>query len=380
MRSVISSKNVNIVRSATFEGMADERGFPKAEYKDLYEELAENGVRNIITGFMYISGSGRAMHPGQAGMDSIEKAEAFKEITAAVHKHGAKIIAQIAHTGRQTIKNGYRIVGASNRKSPYFNTRPEVLETSEIYDIIQQFADSAYYVKQAGFDGVQLHGAHGYLIHQFLLRTVNNREDEFKDGTLFLIKIIQEIRKKCGDFPIWIKISGGVDIERSTKQQFVRLIKTLNELRVDAIEVSYGTMDHALNIFRGKLPVKAIFKHNPIYNSKNIWWKIFVLPTLLMRLKPFTPMYNLKYAQLAKENTNIPIIVVGGFRCGQEILDSNMDYVSISRPLICEPDFIRKIEQDKGYRSKCIHCNLCAVMSDSKNSLKCYGGIDNNGR
>ena len=366
---------MDIIRSATFEGMADDNGFPTRAYRVLYETLAKNKVKTIITGFMYISNEGRAMQPGQAGMDSRDKVPAFREITDTVHKNGSKIIAQIAHTGRQTTHTGFEIVGVSSKKSPYFNEKPRILNTGEIYEIVDQFAKSALYAKESGFDGVQIHCAHGYLIHQFLLSSINNRNDEFKDGFLFLEKIVRKINENCGEFPVWLKVSGGVDIEKYSEDQFTEFVKRLGCLRIAAIEVSYGTMDYALNIIRGrKIPVKTAFKHNPIYSNKNFFWKIFALPLVMAKIKKFTPMYNLKLARLAKANIDIPVIVVGGFRSGDEILNCGMDAVSLCRPFVREPDFLLKLENDKKYISRCINCNICAIMTDTKYPLRCYGG------
>ena len=364
---------MDIIRSATFEGMADGNGFPAPGYKTLYETLAKNNVKTIVTGFMYISNEGRAMQPGQAGMDSRDKIPSYREITDAVHKSGSKIIAQIAHTGRQTTRTGFEIAGVSGKKSPYFNERPRILNTDEIYGIADQFADSALYAKESGFDGVQVHCAHGYLIHQFLLASINNRNDEFKDGFLFLEITVKKIREKCGEFPVWLKVSGGVDIEKYSEDRFAEFIKRLDGLRVAAIEISYGTMDYPLNIFRGKVPVRAALKHNPIYSGKGFFWKTFALPLVVAKIKKFTPMYNLRYAKLAKANTNTPVIAVGGFRSGSEIFNCGLDAVSLCRPFIREPDFLLKLEGDKNYTSKCNNCNLCAIMADTKYPLKCWG-------
>jgi 2,4-dienoyl-CoA reductase-like NADH-dependent reductase (Old Yellow Enzyme family) len=365
---------MEIIRSATFEGMADTQGFPTGKYLDLYETLAKNKVKNMITGFMFVSDEGRAMQIGQAGMDSEDKVAAFREVTDAVHKYGSRIVAQIAHAGRQTTKTGYRIVGVSDKKSIYFGETPHVLTSAEIHRAVDDFVQSALYAKKAGFDGVQLHAAHGYLIHQFLLCSLNNRTDEFGDGALFLRKIIVKIREKCGGFPIWVKLSGGVDVEKRHRGQFVKTIGLLDALKVDLIEISYGTMDYALNIFRGGLPFKTIFKHNPIYKNKGLAWKAFVMPRILAKRKPFTPQYNIEYAKSARRYTDIPISVVGGFRTLREAEESGFPYISLCRPLICEPDFLLKSERDAGYKSKCVNCNICAVMTDTKQSLRCYGG------
>lgn len=364
---------MEIIRSATFEGMADQEGYPTKTYKKLYERLAKNEVKTLITGFMYISNKGRAMQIGQAGMDEIRKVQAYKEITDSVHQYGSKIIAQLAHTGRQTWNTGYEVIGVSSKKSGYFNTQPHTLTIDEINEIIGEFSNAALYAKLAGFDGVQLHAAHGYLIHQFLLPSINNRKDEYGEGTLFLERIIQRIREKCNDFPVWVKVSWGVDIEKYTENQFIDLIRFLDRAKVDAIEVSYGTMDVALNIFRGKIPIKEVLNYNPIYRNKSTLGIILSLPLEVFKIKKYTPMYNLKYAKLAKRYTNIPIIAVGGFRKGEEINRCGMDFISLCRPFICEEDFLLKLKENPYYISQCTNCNRCAIMCDTKSSLRCYG-------
>ena len=367
----------NIIRSATFEGMADAHGVPKPEYRELYENLAKNGVRQIITGVIYISRQGRAMHPGQAGMDEADKIEAYKNTTTAVHANGAKIYAQLGHAGRATANTGQRIVGASELKSPYFGNLgqiPKALGTQDVHEIVEQFAKSTYWAMKAGFDGVQLHAAHGYLFHQFMLKPINNRTDEFSDPTLFLELTVKKVREKCGDFPIWVKVSGESDHRYDGKQDFPGLIKTLDRMKVDLIEVSYGTIDRALDTMRGDVPIEVILKHNPVYSKKGGFWRLFALPFAARQFKKFSPMYNMEYARIAKRYTHIPIAVVGGFRTAHEIFDCEMDYVSLCRPLICEPDFVKKIEHDNTYVSKCKNCNICTTMVDSTKSLRCYGG------
>jgi 2,4-dienoyl-CoA reductase-like NADH-dependent reductase (Old Yellow Enzyme family) len=366
-----------IIRSATFEGMADERGVPKPEYRTLYENLAVNGIKHIITGVIYISRQGKAMHPGQAGLDDADKIEAYKNITAAVHSSCRKIYAQLGHAGRATANTGQVIVGVSDIKSPYFGylgETPKTLTTQEAYEIIEQFAMSAYFAMMARFDGIQLHAAHGYLFHQFLLKPLNNRSDEFSDPTLFLELTIKRIREKCGDFPVWVKVSGAANPQHDGVQDFPALIRVLDKHKVDLIEVSYGTIDRALDTIRGDAPIGAILKHNPVYSKKGLVWRMLAAPFATRQFKRYSPMYNLEYARIAKEYTRIPIAVVGGFRSGEEIFGCEMDYVSLCRPFIREPDFIGKIKRDSSYKSKCVNCNLCTIMVDSKQSLRCYGG------
>jgi 2,4-dienoyl-CoA reductase-like NADH-dependent reductase (Old Yellow Enzyme family) len=380
-----------IFRSATFEGMADEAGFPTKEYLELYTNLAKNDVKNIITGFAYISKEGRAVHPKQAGIDEDEKIEHFKKITDSVHKYNSKIYLQIAHSGRQTSSKvtGRTVVSSSSMKSKYFRSTAKQLTINEIYKIIDSFAEAAFRAKKSGFDGVQLHAAHGYLIHQFLHPHINKRSDIFGInkstgiGDVFLRKIISSVREKCGmNFSVLVKISASDNLPIPFSQSnFVSLIKVLDEEKVDAIEISYGTMENALNIFRGdSIPVNSILKHNFHYKTRSKiimkLWKFFAVTFLKKKVIGFTANYNLEYAVLGKKYTEIPIICVGGFRSFNNIKpiiqSSNIDYVSLCRPFICEPNLIKRFKTDEDYFSKCENCNICAVMCDSDSSVRCY--------
>jgi len=379
-----------IVRAATYEGMCDKDGYPKKEYVELYGQLAESGVGAIITGFAYINKQGHAMQKGQAGIDCEDKTEYYKRVTDIVHKHNCKIYMQLAHTGRQTreIDINEEVVGVSNKKSFYFKQTPRVLTTREAHSIACDFVNAAIRVKEAGFDGVEIHAAHGYLIHQFILPYLNNRKDEFgidkstKIGTKFLELIIDGVREKCGkDFPILVKISGSDDyINKFTKNQFVNLIKFLDYKKVEAIEISYGTMDYALNIFRGTIPINTILNVNPMYRGTNTFyrfiWKTVFYPIMKQKIKKFTYNYNLSFSKIAKQITSIPIICVGGIRKASDmkniILNKEADLISLCRPFICEADIVEKIKADSEYVSKCINCNLCSVMCDFGSKTRCY--------
>lgn len=379
-----------IIRSATFEGMADADGTPKQSYIDYYDMLSKHAMGAIITGFIAISPDGKAVQTGQAALYTSEHKEAFTKVTEKVHANGNKLFLQIAHTGRQTrsSETGYPIKGASTKPSPFFRERPQALKTVEVHQLVTQFVETAYLAQQAGFDGIQLHAAHGYLIHQFLLPSINKRKDEYaidlstQLGTRFLEQIIDGIRRKCdAKFALLLKVSGSDDYRRCfSKEQFVNFIKFIDTKPVDAIEVSYGTMDQALNIFRGDVPVNVVLKHNKLYKTNNrlkrAVLKGIVFPLVNSKLIPFSPLYNLPYAELAKQHTLIPIISVGGFRSGIEmeaaISAEKTDFVSLSRPLICEPDFVEKVKHDINYQSKCTNCNYCAIMCDSNLETKCY--------
>ncbi len=380
-----------IFRSATFEGMADSQGVPSPAYHQLYRDLARNGVQHIISGCTYISQEGKMVQPGQAGIDSDDLIKAYQETSAAVHQYDSRIYLQISHAGRQTSPTitGKPVVAASGKKSLYFRSKPQALDKAEIARVIESFALAAWRAQIAGFDGVQIHAAHGYLVHQFLHPYLNERTDEYGIdrqsgiGGLFLQEVLAAVRDRCGaSFPVLLKVSASDDLPKPFSQEnFIALIRLLNLEKLFAIEISYGTMEDALNIFRGQsIPLELILKYNYRYKTESQirkkLWNWFMLPLLTRRLKGFGYCYNLPYAAIAKRHTGIPIICVGGFRSEEQIrkaLESGQtDFVSLSRPFLCEPDFISRLGTENGYLSKCVNCNSCAIMCDSRSHTRCF--------
>ncbi|MBN1577783.1 MAG: NADH:flavin oxidoreductase [Chitinispirillaceae bacterium] len=383
MMGKLSVKN-RIVRSATYEGLCDRNGMPTPGYGTMYRALAAGDCGTIITGFAYITRQGRAIQPLQAGIDSDDTIDAYKRVTDDVHSYGCRIIMQIAHTGRQTrsSRTGLPVVGVSRGASRYFREQPRVLSKEEIGVIAEQFVDAAARAQRAGFDGVQLHAAHGYLLHQFLLPSINRRRDEYGVdpstgmAVRFLEEIIDGIRRQCSKtFALLVKLSGAVEGVPFSPLRFGGLISFLDSKKIDGIEISYGTMGNALNIFRGtSIPLDDILDHDPVYRLNHrparFLWKLFAAPVLAARVKRFHPMYNLSYAEMAKKRyTSMPVISVGGFRSSDElhrvIESGKVDFISMCRPFIAEPDIAGKMMHRTTYRSYCINCNRCAVTTGS---------------
>jgi len=372
-----------LVRSATYEGMCTADGVPTEHYRSLYERLAEKGCGTIITGFSYISRQGRALQPFQAGIDRDELVPVYREVTDAVHHHGSMIFMQLAHTGRQTRSRatGEPVVGITKKHARYFREKPRELSTAELHRIGELFVEAALRAEMAGFNGVQLHAAHGYLLHNLLLPSVNRRDDRYgihapdDCGTALLDEIIDGIRNRSGDrFGILVKISGGVDVGTFNETMFCNLVKKISNKDVDGIEVSYGTMEYAFNIFRSaSLPLNEILDHDQVYHQKNkvlrLCWKMFAVPILALRLKRFSPGYNRHFSHLAKKHAKVPILSVGGFRSGQELSDvlvsGDADFVSLCRPFIAEPDFAEKLSDNPECHSVCTNCNRCVVTTGS---------------
>ena len=375
-----------IVRSATYEGWGERDGTPRIELGDIYSRLAAGGVGAIITGFAFTSQAGRAMQHGQCGIESDIRIKQWQPIVQSVRtaNPNTKLILQIAHTGRQTLSKvtSQPVMGASSKQCSYFKQRPRVLDNDTINLIIYEFANAAYRAKQAGFDGIQIHAAHGYLIHQFLSPNTNTRSDRWADPPLLLEEIIRAIRMKCGDsFPILVKLSGAEDSTPGIRiDDTIETVKRLKKLNIDAVEISYGTMEYALNIIRGDAPVDAILKVNPMYNKLpaivKIIWKKFCAPSYVKRFMPFTENYNLVNTSLVWSNTELPVIAVGGIRTLESMIgiinDFKIDAVALCRPLICEPDIPNRIINNDFKESLCINCNLCAINCDSVRPLQCY--------
>jgi len=377
-----------LVRAATYEGLADGNGFPTPKLSRLYAQLAESGIGMIITGFCYINSSGRAMQPRQCGIDSDDKIEPWRGIVNHTREANDQtiLVMQIAHAGRQTVQrsSAVPVLAPTSKGSPYFRSAPVAMNSDQITETISDFIAAARRACKAGFDAVELHGAHGYLIHQFLSPDINDRRDRWgRDRLAFLREIITGIQADLGDqFPLIVKISAGDDCPSGVGPELAaKYAAELAQLGIAAIEVSYGTMDLALNIFRGGVPVNRALKYNPLFATRPPWqrllWSVTEFPKLRRRLKPFTKNYNRAAARIIRSQTKIPLILVGGIRSAASINQmleaGEIDAAAMCRPLIRDPGLARKFKQGESQRSSCTNCNRCAIMCDSDISLRCYG-------
>ncbi|HEY43771.1 MAG TPA: NADH:flavin oxidoreductase [Anaerolineae bacterium] len=328
-----------LVRSATAERMADADGRPLPLLKNLYAELAKGGVGLIITGHMYVHPSGKA-HVEMTGVHSDDLLPDLAQLADAVHHENGRIIVQINHGGmncsRETVDETF---APSAVDQPYVSRPAREITLKEIDDLIQAYANAARRVQEAGFDGVQIHAAHGYLINQFLSPLINHRTDEWGGEITkrmhFLREVSGAMRVQVGsDYPILIKlgmidgIQGGLALEES-----LQVIAALNDMGIDGVELSGGISgDRNLNIGKG------------IRSESD-------------------EAYFLPLAQNAREATQLPIILVGGFRSRsvmeRVLTDGHADLISLSRPLISEPDLPNRLRLGLQDKSRCLSSNNC---------------------
>lgn len=380
-----------LVRSATFENAASETGGVTDILLEIYRNLAKGGVGLITTGIFSVYA--KSLMPGQIRVDSDDCLPELRKIPKAVHEldPDCKVMVQLQHWGRQVLDGdkadnvlGYlppvllkhlqqSSAPAHEAAEPHSKTEPvapsAILDTllqqtpreltlEEIEDIIDHFAEAIRRVQEAGFDGVQLHGAHGYLLSSFLSPHTNKRSDIYGGTTENRVRIVKEIhdraRKRVGaDFPILIKFNttdfcpGGTDPEEA-----LNVGKLLADIGFSALETSGGMWEAVT------------------HGEDSLGFKAVLLPesrTGIVRRNQ--QAYFRQAAKAIKSQVDVPIILVGGLRSFdliEEILTSgDADFTALSRPLIRQPDLPNLWLTGKGKNTAdCISCNGCLPMTE----------------
>ena len=376
-----------LVRSATHEGMADRNGFPTQDLFRLYERLAKGGVGLIITGFAFVTPDGMCPFVGMQGIDTDEHIPRYRELVQVVHENGARIAMQIAHCGRQTTREavGTEPIGPSAVKEKSLFVRPREMTEEDIERIIEAFAQAACRVKEAGFDAVQIHGAHGYLVNQFLCPHTNIRRDRWGGSLENRMRFVRTIYERCrqqvgDDFPILIKINGNDNMKDGLKiEESAVMAQMMGEMGFDGIEVSCGIMEDGYSTLRGNVPVEVILGEWPMYRDKNPLFRFIMkhFGRRIIKPPPMNQAYNRESARIIKNKVKVPVFLVGGItdptRMEEIIEKRDADYISLCRALIADPSFPEKIRSGSRDLSKCIHCNLCGAYMISR-PLKCYYG------
>lgn len=382
-----------IIRSATHDGLADKTGAPTERLIRKYEFLAANHVGCIITGYAGVSENGMSPYPAMLKIHNDSLIDAYKPLTQAVHKYETPIILQLAHCGRQTSS---KVIGRQKQaptamRHLFYPDKAQKLNENGIYDIIYDFINAAKRAEKAGFDGVQLHAGHGYLLHDFLSPHGNKRTDKWGGSTENRCRIaeliIRGIKEKTS-LPVWIKLSaqdnrrGGMNIDEA-----VKICRILESAGCDCIEVSCGTVEDGMNTMRSRLmPMEAVFEYRePCASFPPVLKKISLAAANLVNpiIKQPAPLenFNVENAAKIKAAVSIPVIAVGGIHRladMEEIISSGKaDFISMCRPFICEPNLVKKLMDGKQTEAKCLMCNYCGLVIE-KGETKClYGKIRN---
>jgi 2,4-dienoyl-CoA reductase-like NADH-dependent reductase (Old Yellow Enzyme family) len=329
------------VRSATWEGMANEDGSCTPKLIHCMAELARGEVGMIITGHAYVSREGQA-GPWQMGIYGDELLPGLTQMADAVHQAGGEIVVQLAHAGGYAASNlsGLDALGPSTIEKDQGLICRE-MSREEIARIVQAFGDAATRAKRAGFDGVQIHSAHGYMLSQFLSPFYNKRTDEYggslENRSRIVLEVLKSIRDSVGnDFPVLIKLNsedfvdGGLRIE-----EMLQVAKWLEKSGIDAIEMSGGTAESG--------------KYSPVRPGK--------------LSSQNQEAYYREAAGLYKNEISVPLVLVGGIRSyevAEQLIESGLaDYISMSRPLIREPHLIKRWKSGDTSRATCVSDNLC---------------------
>jgi len=328
------------VRSATAEGMAAEDGEATPRLINLMGELAEGGAGLIITGHAYVDKRGQAS-PAQLGIYDDKLIPGLRAMVDAVHERDGTIVAQLAHSGLLAIPKLINSAPLAPSAIEGLSEGPlQEMMLEDIQATVEAFGDAAERACSAGFDGVQIHAAHSYLLSQFLSPAYNHRGDAYggsiEKRARMLVEVAQGIRERVGeDYPVLIKMNsrdfleGGLELEDSLQAGAM-----LKEAGVDAIEVSGGTFASGdlMPIRRGIVTEgdEAYFKHE---------------------------------ARAFKERVDIPIILVGGIRSFAVaeglVNDHTADYLSMSRPFIREPGLINRWHSGDRGKATCISDSKC---------------------
>jgi len=371
------------VNSATFESMAKETGEVSDELIKRYERLAKGGVGLIITGLMYVHPSGRG-YKYQTAIYHESMIEGLKKLVAAVHQAGGKIAFQLVHAGRQTTKDmiGQAPLAPSSRgRDPVNFVKPKEMTEDEIREIVKAFGAAAQRAVEAGVDGIQLHGAHGYLISEFLSPFFNIRTDSWggseENRFRFLKEVLGEVKTMVPDgFPILIKMNTNDYTPKQgiTPALAARYAGWLAKLGIDGVEVSCGTSNYSyMNMCRGDVPTAEMLKSLS-------WWEKPVGRLMIGKLEGKYDLeegYNLEAARMIKPVLgNTPLFLVGGMRTVshmERVLENNYaDFISMSRPFIREPFLVKKIKEGKLDKVSCVSCNKCLAALVNNIPVYCY--------
>lgn len=365
------------IRSAAFEGMGKDNN-PTEMLRDYHWSVAEGGVGMTTLAYAGINRSALSfdtqlwLRPEIVG--------SLREITDGIHERGAKASIQIGHCGNMThIKTAGGIpVGASTGFNLYSPTIVRGMRKDELQQMARDFGDAVRTARDAGFDCVEVHAGHGYLISQFLSPYTNRRHDEF-GGDLdsrmrFMRMCLEEVMKAAGsDMGVVVKTNmrdgfkGGMEID-----ECLTVAKEIERLGAHAIVLSGGFVSKApMYVMRGEMPLYSM-----TYYMKQWWLKygVRMFGKYMIPKSPFRPLYFLEDAKRFRAELKLPLIYVGGVVDGESMdkaLSEGFEFVQMGRALLREPDFINRLAREASHHCGCEHVNYCIARMYSR-EMACH--------
>lgn len=354
------------IRSAAFESMCPGNA-PSQQLLDYHRSVAAGGVGMTTVAYAAVAQSGLSFDR-QLWMRK-EIVPELRKLTDSVHKEGAAASIQLGHCGNMSHKKicGETPVGASSGFNLYSPTFVRGLRKDELRVMAKAYGNAVRLTRESGFDAVEIHAGHGYLISQFLSPYTNHRKDEY-GGSLdnrmrFMDEVMAEVMKAAGnDMAVLVKMNmrdgfkGGMDIEESL-QVAHRLVND----GAQALVLSGGFVSKApMYVMRGAMPIKAMTHYMDCWWLK---WGVRMAGHLMIPTVPFKEAYFLDDAMLfRKEIKNIPLVYVGGLISREKIedvLDKGFEFVQMGRALLNEPGFVNRMKLDVNARCTCKHSNYC---------------------
>lgn len=372
------------IRSAAFENMCKDNN-PSQQLFDYHTAVARGGVGMTTVAYASINRSGLSFD-GQLWMRK-EIVPELKKLTDAIHKEGAKASIQLGHCGNMTHRRtcGCKPMGASSGFNLYSPTFVRGMDEYEILDTVRDFGNAVRLAREAGFDCVEIHAGHGYLISQFLSPYTNHRDDiwggNLENRMRFMKFVIREVMDAAlDDMAVVVKhnmfdgMKKGINVEES-----ILIAKELEKLGVHALVLSAGFVSKKpMDVMRGSMPIKSMAYYMNIWKY---WWlkaglRIagrFIIPGV-----PFEEAYFLETAKKFRENLNMPLIYVGGMISKdkmEEVLNSGFVAFQMGRALINDTDFVNKLQKGELTKSLCKHSNYCIARMYSED-MRCHHCVE----
>ena len=307
-------------------------------------------------------------------------------MTDAIHEAGAKASIQIGHCGNMTHRStaGGTPVGASTGFNLYSPTFVRGLRKDEMKEIVRHFGEAVRLARQSGFDCVEIHAGHGYLISQFLSPYTNHRRDEY-GGSLenrmkFMQECMEEVMKAAGnDMGVLVKINMNDGFKSGLQEEdCLKVAKVLEKSGAHALVLSGGFVSKApMYVMRGEMPI-----HTMTHYMDQAWLKYSVrmFGGMMVPKHKYRPLYFLDQARMFRRELDIPLVYVGGVASREDadriIDEEGFEFLQMGRALLNDPGFVNKMEADPSHKSACDHLNYCIARMYSK-EMACYHNMEN---